>query len=287
MWPVVGLLLQIGAAHQSAVSVYKQHRFTEAVARFEQLLETEKPGTAEYRESVLLLGQSLYLQSKYEASIPWLEKALNGNSPTPEAAYMLGNACILTRQQEKAVKAFAQLLHVGADSAAAHLTTARMMMHRELPDDAARQAKAALALEPKIPEAHFLLGEVAIFHGDIEGGVAELKAEIAINPNYAMAYYRLGDAYGRTEDWDAAMAPLELSVWLNPNYSGPYILLGKGYLKRKELANAEGVLRHALRLDPQNLSAHYMLGQTLEQEGKSEEAARELARWKELKGNDR
>jgi cytochrome c-type biogenesis protein CcmH/NrfG len=82
------------------------------------------------------------------------------------------------------------------------------------------------------------------------------------------------------------MAPLERSVWLNPNYSAPFILLGKGYLKRKELANADGVLRHALRLDPQNLSAHYLLGQTLMQEGKVEEAQKEMAKWKELKGNN-
>jgi len=81
------------------------------------------------------------------------------------------------------------------------------------------------------------------------------------------------------------MAPLERSVWLNPNYSAPFILLGKGYLKRQELANAEGVLRHALRLDPQNLSAHYLLGQTLMQEGRTEEAKKEMARWEELKGD--
>ena len=82
------------------------------------------------------------------------------------------------------------------------------------------------------------------------------------------------------------MAPLERSVWLNPNYSGPFILLGKGYLRRKELANAEGVLRHALLLDPQNVSAHYMLGQTLMQEDKPDEAKKEFARWRELKGNN-
>jgi Flp pilus assembly protein TadD len=87
------------------------------------------------------------------------------------------------------------------------------------------------------------------------------------------------------ENWDEAMPLLERSIWLNSNFSGPYILLGKGYLKKKELANAEGVLRHALRLDPQNLSAHYLLGQTLGQEGKEEEARKEFARWKELRGN--
>ena len=276
------MLLEVSALHQSALAAYKQHKFSEAVSQFAEALKTEAPESAEYAESVLLLGQSLYLQSKYADSIPWLEKAVNGRAPTPEAAYMLGNACILTHQPDKAVKAFAQLFQVRADSAAAHITTARMMMHRDLADDAAKEAKAALQIDPRIPEAHFLLGEVAIFQADLETAISELKKELELNPGSSMAYYRLGDAYTRTENWEQATGPLERSIWLNSNFSGPYILLGKAYFKKKELANAEGVLRHALRLDPQNLSAHYLLGQTLTQEGKQEEGQKEFARWKEL-----
>ena len=262
------LLLQAGE-HEQALAAYKQHQYPEAVAHFTEALKTEKPGTFEYEESVLLLGQTLFLQSNYKEAIPWLEKATASKAATPESAYMLGNACIFTQQPDRAVKAFAQLFKVAPDSAAAHLTTARMMLRHDVDGEAARQAKRALEIDPRMPEAHFLLGEVAILHAEIDLAIAELTQEIAINPGYAMAHYRLGDAYSRREQWDEAMAPLERSVWLNPNYSGPFILLGKGYLKRKELFNAEGVLRHALRLDPQNQSAHYLLGQTLMQEGKT------------------
>jgi len=285
MLPVVLLFLQLGE-HQAAVTAYKHHQFAEAVAHFTEALKSEKPGTAEYDESVLLLGQTLYLQSKFAEAIPWLEKAAAGKETTPEAAYMLGNACIRTQQPEKAVAAFARLFHVEPDTAAAHLTTARMMLHLDVDVEAVKQAQAALKLDPRIPEAHFLLGEVAITHGEIENAIAELNQEIVINPGFAMAHYRLGDAYSRREDWDQAMAPLERSVWLNPNFSGPFILLGKGYLKRKELANAEGVLRHALQLDPQNSSAHYLLGQTLMQEGRAEEAKQEMEKWKQLNGRN-
>jgi tetratricopeptide (TPR) repeat protein len=285
MWPVLFLLLEASSQHQAALLAYKQHKFADAVAQFTEALKTEQPGTAEYQESVLLLGQSLFLESKYADAIPWLEKATAGNSP-PEAAYMLGNACLLTQQSDRAVSAFARLFQVSPDSAAAHLTTARMMMHKDLDTEAAKQAHLALEIDPRIPEAHFLLGEVAIYHADFEDAIVELKKEIAVNAGFAMAHYRLGDAYGRLERWDEAMAPLERSVWLNPNYSGPFILLGKGYLRRKELANAEGVLRHALLLDPQNVSAHYVLGQTLMQEDKPDDAKKEFDRWRELKGNN-
>jgi tetratricopeptide (TPR) repeat protein len=286
MWLVLLVLLDAGATHQAAVQAYKQHKFADAVAGFTEALKNEAPGTVEYGESVLLLGQSLFLQGKYSEAVPWLEKATAGKSPLPEAAYMLGNACLLTRQNDKAVGAFAKLFQVSPDSAAAHLATARMMMHKDMDDEAAKEARAALSVDARIPEAHFLLGEVAIFHANLDEAIAELKKEIEINPTFPMAHYRLGDAYGRQDKWDEAIAPLERSVWLNPNYSGPFILLGKGYLKRKELANAEGVLRHALRLDPQNVSAHYLLGQTLMQEGKEEEGKKEFARWQELKGKE-
>jgi len=283
MGPLLLLFMQV-SAHQSALAAYKQHKFPEAVAQFTEALKTEQPGTAEYEESVVLLGQSYYLQSKYKDAIPWLEKATLGKAPTPEAAYMLGNSYIFTQRSDLAVVAFARLFHVQPDSAAAHLTTAQMLLHNDADGEAVKQAEAALVIDPKIPEAHFLLGEVAILKAEIDKAIAELKKEIEINPGFAMAYYRLGDAYSRQENWDQAMGLLERSVWLNPNYSGPFILLGKGYLKRKELPNAEGVLRHALRLDPQNASAHYLLGQTLQQLGKAEEAKREMDRWQELKG---
>ena len=281
MWPILLLFLQTGE-HQTALAAYKQHKLAEAASHFREALKTEKPGSPEYDESVQLLGQSLFLQSKYGDAIPWLEKT----TPTPEAAFMLGNAYIFTQQPEKAVKAFAQLFQVKADSAAAHLIAARLMLHHDVDGEAAKQARLALQADPRIPEAHFLLGEVAILHADIDDAIAELTKEIELNPSYAMAHYRLGDAYTRREMWGEAMAPLERSVWLNPNYSAPFILLGKGYLKKKELANAEGVLRHALKLDPQNLSAHYLLGQTLLQLGRPEDAQKELARWKELKGEN-
>jgi len=285
MWPVLLLLLDVSPAHQAALNAYREHKFAEAARGFTDALKLEDPASLDYQESVLLLGQSLYLESKYADAIPWLEKAVAGKGSTPEASYMLGNAYILTQQGDKAAKAFGQLFQVPADSAAAHLTTARMMMHQDLATDAAKQARRAIEIDPKIAGAHFLLGEVAIYQADIDAAITELKKEIDLNPTNSMAHYRLGDAYTREERWDEAQGPLERSVWLNPNYSGPFILLGKVYLKRKQLANAEGVLRHALKLDPQNPNAHYILGQTLMQDGKTEDAQKEMARWQELKGN--
>lgn len=283
---VLAFLLAFANDHEAALAAYRQHEFPKAAELFRAALKAEKPGTAEYKESVLLLGQTLFLQSKFNEAIPWLERASEDPSVNPETIYSLGNAYIFTQQAEPAVKAFARLFQLDPKSAAARVMAAKMMLRNDVDSEAARLAKLALELDARIPEAHFLLGEVAILHADIDGAIEHLRSEIAINPANAMAHYRLGDAYSRREQWEFAMPALERAVWLNPNYSGPFILLGKGYLKRKELANAEGVLRHALKLDPQNQSAYYLLGQTLQQQGKADEAKKAMEMWKRLRGEN-
>ncbi len=269
--------------HSQALSAYKQRHYGPAAELFVQALAKETPGTAPYKETLLFLGQSYYLSARIPQALQYLEKAVAEGLRTNEVFYMLGNGFIQNREPAKAVRAFAAMFLVAPDSAAAHLITAQMMVRQEFEEFAQKELERALEIDPRIPEAHYMIGQLAIFRGQLDQGIDEMRKEIAINPNFAMAYYRLGDAYQRREDWDAAIPHLQRSVWLNPNYSGPYILLGKAYMKKKELPNAEGMLRRATQIDPQNYSAHYMLGQTLVQEGKAEEGRKMLERSQQLR----
>jgi tetratricopeptide (TPR) repeat protein len=261
---------------------YQGRQFAKAAEQFRLVAEAGE-NAPHYRESVLLLGQSLYLSSQAAAAIPWIEKALTWSALSTELNYMLGNAAIQARQTDKARGAFARMFGVEPASAAAHLITAQMMVRLEFNELAEEQLQAALRLDPRIPEAHYLLGILAAYRSKIDMAVEELTQEIAINPNFAMAYYKLGDAYTRRDEWDRAIPPLQKSIWLNPSYSGPYILLGKCYFRRGELGNAEGMLRQAVALDPNNYSAHYLLGQTLLKAGRAEEGRQFLTRSQTLR----
>ena len=99
-----------------------------------------------------------------------------------------------------------------------------------------------------------------------------------------MALYRLGEALSRQNKWDEAIAALQKSIWLQPYFSGPYIVLGRAYMKKGQPATAEGLLRRALQYDPNNKSAHYLLGQLLQQAGREDEARRELEIAERLQG---
>jgi tetratricopeptide (TPR) repeat protein len=274
--PFLWSVADISELHKQGADFYGQKKYPEAIAALEKAVQTEDPHSAAYAESTLYLGQSYFSLLQPAKAIPWLEKT----APNVEVNYMLGNAYMHIRQVDKAEIAFARLFAVPANSAAAHLLAAELMLKREYEEDALAQAQKALVLDAKLPGAHFMLGEIAVDRGSLDKGVAEMSKEIEINPNFSMAWYRLGEILARQERWPMAIPNLERAIWLNADFSGPYIVLGKCYFKTANYSNAEGILRHALTLDPSNYAATYLLGQTLMAEDKKEEGRAVLEKLK-------
>ncbi len=81
------------------------------------------------------------------------------------------------------------------DSASAYLLAARMLLRREYPAGREGVSQKALELDPQIPLAHMLLGEIALAGQNLDVAIAELEKERARNPLYGGLYDRLGDAY--------------------------------------------------------------------------------------------
>ena len=284
MWGILLLhALLLADDHNSGVELYKQRQFAKTIETLERAIATETKGTQQYRESTVILGQSHYLLAHMPQAAQWLQSAVDDGVHINEVFYMLGNCYIQLRQPVQSRAAFAAMFSVPFESAAAHLLTAQFMVRQEFEEFAQKELAAAVAIDPKIPQAHYLLGIMAIFRNELDKGLDELRQEIAINPDFAMAYYKLGDAYTRREDWDSAIPPLQRSVWLNPDYSGPYILLGKAYLKKEDLGSAEGMLRRAIKMDPANYQAHYVLGQVLLKQGKAGEGRKMLEESQKLR----
>ena len=251
------------------------------------LLEDKFPkNSAEQMQTVQMLGLSHYILGHLAEAIPNFEKLMQWQPENNEMAYALGVSYIQTRQPEKSRQTFAKLFNVPTNSASAYLLNAKMQMRQQFEETAEVELNKALELDPKLPDVRFVLGELAIYHAEIDKGIEFLKQEIALNPSNSMAYYRLGEGLSRQLKWDEAIPPLQKSIWLNPFFSGPYIVLGKVYLKKQDLGNAESMLRRSTTIDPNNFGAHYLLAQVLQQTGKAEEAKAEFALAEKLRGNN-
>ncbi len=226
--------------------------------------------------AIQLRGLVLYRLGRPADAIPLLQKAHTwGPETRSDPAYVLALCYIDTRRFDDARHAFADQYGFAPDGAAARLLTARMLLRREYVPVAQEEARKALQLDPSLPLAHRLLGEVALAGNHLEEAAAEFEQERQRNPLDGTTYDRLGDVYTRSGEYPKAQQMLERALLLEPTSTGPYILLGKVLLKRQDAASAAGYLERAEKMDPANYMTHSLLGQAYRGMGRAEEARRQ------------
>src|SRR2546430_10307290 len=99
-------------------------------------------------------------------------------------------------------------------------------------------AKKAVEMDPKLPLAHSLLGELYLYKSRMPEAVEQFQKELELNPGEAAVYYKLADAYSRLQKYEEAERLLQRSIWLDATSTGPYILMGKVLEKKGETALA-------------------------------------------------
>lgn len=260
-------------SREFGIVYYRKGDFRNAVVSLQKAI-AENPDD---REAVQLLGLSFYLSSRPAEAIPLLEKVQAWYpSANIDAAYILGVCYLQAKDYPHARQAFARMFGVAPESAASYLFTARMLFRQEFVPVSEEYAQKAVTLDPKLPLAHQLLGEIYLFESKFPEAIAEFQKELEINPGYPAAYYKLADAYSRMQKFDDAEKLLQRSIWLDSTSTGPYILLGKVLEKKGETELAVRALQRALAMDPNNPIPHHLLGQSYRELGRAEDAEREL-----------
>lgn len=261
-----------GVNRLRGLALYSQNQFIEADAAFASALKQDPHD----EESTQLRGLTLFRLGRPAEAIPLLESAHAWTSQTRvDPSYVLALCYLDTRNYDNARRAFAIQYGFPPDSAPAYLLAARMLLRREYLPVAQQFATKALELEPQLPLAHALLGEIALAGEHLDVAIAEFEQERLRNPLNGSIYDRLGDAYTRAGDYTKAQQSLQRALLLEPNSTGPYILLGKVLLKQQDPASAMMYLERAEKMDPSNYMTHSLLGQAYRSLGRAEDASRE------------
>lgn len=277
----IALLQQIAAAHPEQKGVqhdlglayYRSSNLEAARDSFEKAIAADPADL----ESVQMEGLTLFRMGKPAAAVPYLERVKQwAPNADADANYVLGLCYLNSQNFDKAREAFAAQYGVSAQSGAAYLLLARMLVAANLPEQGAEAARKALQLTPGLPLAHFLLGEVALYKSDADTATREFEAERAINPTYAPIYERLGDLYSRVGNYKLAQQSLMKSISLDTSSTGPFILMGKVLLRRNDPQSAVLYLRHAEKMDPSNFITHDLLGQAFRKLGQEQQARQEF-----------
>jgi len=270
-------------SHEFGIVYYRKGDYRNAITSLQRAI-SENPNDA---EATQLIGLSLYLSEKSADAIPYLEKVQSWYpSASVDASYILGVAYIQTKNYSSARVAFAKMFQVPPDSAEAYLFTARLLLRLDFGPVAEEYGKKAVDLDPKLPLAHQLLGELYLYQSKIPEASAQFEQELKLNPGNPAVYYKLADAYSRAQKFDEAEKLLQRSIWLDATSTGPYILLGKVLQKKGETQLAIRALQRAISMDPNNNIPHHLLGQAYRDLGRSEDAERELKLAEQLQSRE-
>ena len=117
------------------------------------------------------------------------------------------------------LEAVERMQETGADNVEAHLLAA--YAHADLGeyDLALSACREALAVNPLLPAARYILGVIHQRQGDTVGAVSELKKTIYIDPDFAIAHLNLANLYKSQRKFGAACRSYENA--LRALYSNP------------------------------------------------------------------
>ena len=265
--------LPIGLHHDLGIALYRTGRLVEAEKELSAAVQEDSSD----KESVQMQGLALYRMGQPARAIPLLEQVRQWMpNADADSNYVLGLCYLNSRRYDDARAAFAQEFSVDPASASAYLLLSTMLMHANLPELAADQARKALSLDPKLPLAHFRIGEVELFKSNIPEATQEFEQERHLNPSYAPTYDRLGDVYLRTGKLQQSQEALTKAISLDVTSTGPFIQMGKVLLHRDDPGTALLYLHHAEKMDPSNYITHTLLAQAYRKQGHEDEAKREM-----------
>ncbi len=129
------------------------------------------------------------------------------------------------------------------------------LSHRGRFNEAGEKFVQALALDPNLAEAHYLLGLVRQQSGRVDSALASFRSALRINPRYAEAQARVCElttrtAQARDTGFEDAKSACERAIGLDPNDPEPHFHLGAIESKVGNYAEAIQEYQTVLRLNP-------------------------------------
>jgi tetratricopeptide (TPR) repeat protein len=267
-----------GVEFNLALAHYKALELEEAVSEFNHLY-TIAPGNLKI---ALLLGDCYFRLGEYKKIVSLLGPLENKHPQERALIYLYGMALIRDGQLEKGeVEVNKILSHGNSADAYLMLGAARLAIYDYA--GAIDELTRAIKLKPNLPLAHYLYGKALLTLGHRDEAMKQFREELAIDPNEFEPNLYLGVLLNQSEDFKDASPYLTRALQVRPGdpavlYQMALAKIGTGNL---EVAKTE--LEAIVKDSPDFLDAHVSLAQIyyrlhMKKDGDREKQAREQAR---------
>jgi tetratricopeptide (TPR) repeat protein len=198
-----------------------------------------------------------------------LNAALATEGTHYEGLLALGDAHRLRAAVPEAESAYQRAIAARSTEADPHLGLGRLYAAAGRRDDALRELRAALAIDPTYPDVQYELGR--LLTGTDEGR-AFLQAAVAGRPGWPEADTALGDSMLASGSLDAAETAYRAAIAARSTHAPAHTGLGRVLVARHDYAGAEPELRRAIELVPNDPAASLAMGDVLANTEREEEA---------------
>jgi len=146
-------------------------------------------------------------------------------------------------------------------------------------DDAIAETEQAVALDPKLVQAHANLIILYGRKGNVQKAEGHYRAVLALNPDqFPKVHYDYGVLLMRGGRYQEAEEAFRRAIHANPSYAEAHNNLGALLQRQGKLAEAADEFRKALETEPSFRQAHFNLGRILVNEEKYQQGIEELSK---------
>ena len=269
------------------IAHFEARDFDKAKTEIETALQKE-PGNA---SALNLAGKIYFMKGDFGAAANRLESALR-LQPDFDTGYLLALADLELKNPVPAGVIFDEMQASSLPSASMHVLIGLAYRETGYLDQAAIHFAKAIELEPKKPRVHSSFGLTYFLQGPQSYANAreQFMAELSITPNDSNSCYYLGMIAAREAKTDEAEKWFEQLASALPDDPDAYFRLGQASFNAGHLEKAVAALKKSLAVAPHSgddadaAEAHELLGKAQEKLGRHAEAESELARAKQLRG---
>lgn len=242
-----------------------------------------------------LLGRVLYEEGDFNGAKEHLESAakVKEGEVSFTLGYDLGRTYLKLKDVNRASVVFDEMMLGYGNTARLHIFFGYAYLMSGVYDRAVSEFKKALEIDPKVKQAHYLLGLTYLSRDEGNGweeNAAEDRAEIQNNPDDFRPHYDLGNVALKLHHVDEAERELKRSAAIQPDNPDPLIALGELYISERKLPEAEAAMTKAIAVtkdDSRNgyqvNRAYYVLGRIQVETGHKEEGVQNLKTAAELR----
>jgi tetratricopeptide (TPR) repeat protein len=167
--PVNPVEKEVNVLYNTARIYLNQNRYKEAIATLEKALDLNPPNKKVIEDRLAEVyyeqGESLYRVKNYAKALESYEKAVSYNSNVTEYHYNAGYAHYMIGQDSQikgrpylkhyreAIKAFTNVLKIDSGHVRSYSALARVYVRMNNPDEAARNYRKIIEIDPDSPEA--------------------------------------------------------------------------------------------------------------------------------------